>query len=101
MTTNLIPSSESTVSTLSRACDHFLQQLLQKAEASLLLDARVRDQAVNNLERFRVWGNNIAAFKSPRSTASLEYRLRDAPQVLDRFKSRLQELIDSGTQGTG
>ncbi|KAH6716453.1 hypothetical protein BKA61DRAFT_343041 [Leptodontidium sp. MPI-SDFR-AT-0119] len=98
MTTTQIPSSESTVSTFSRTCDRLLQQLLQNAEASLLFDARARDQAENNLERFRIWGNNIAAFKTPRSTASLEYRLRDAPQVLDRFKSRLQELIDSSTQ---
>lgn len=100
MTTTQILSSESTVSTFSRTCDRLLQQLLQNAEASLLFDARARDQAENNLERFRIWGNNIAAFKTPRSTASLEYRLRDAPQVLDRFKSRLQELIDSSTQGT-
>jgi len=100
MTTDLTPSPESTVFTLSRACDRLLHQLLQNAEASSLLDARLRGQAENNLERFRVWGNNIAAFKSPKSTASLEYRLRAAPQVLDRFKSRLQELIDSCTLGT-
>lgn len=92
---------ESAVSTLSTTCDGRLQQLLQKADASSLLDAGVRGQAENNLERFRVWGNNIGAFKDPRSTASLEHRLKDAPQVLDRFKSRLQELIDSCTQGTG
>jgi hypothetical protein len=100
MTTTLVPLAEPIVSAFSSICDRLLQQLLQNAEASLLFDARVRDQAENNLERFRVWGNNIAAFKNPRSTASLEHRLRDAPQVLDRFKSRLQELIDSSTQGT-
>ena len=100
MTTNPTPPPESTVFTLSRACDGLLYQLLQNAEASSLLDTRLRGQAENNFERFRVWGNNVAAFKSPKSTASLEYRLRAAPQVLDRFKNRLRELIDSCTLGT-
>jgi hypothetical protein len=97
MTSIPTPQPELTISSLSRTCDRLLHKLLQDVETSFI--SELRDQAENNLGRFRVWANNIAAFKDPKSTVSLEYRLRDADEMLDRFKNGLQELIDSSTQG--
>jgi len=49
--------------------------------------------------RFMAWGINIAAFRDGRLSTSLDYRLRDAPEIRGRLLSvlgYLQEYLNDG-----
>src|SRR6266536_6101440 len=49
--------------------------------------------------RFMVWANNIGALQGPQKQSSLDYRLREAPQVRQQVIRLLDRLSFSATQG--
>lgn len=57
-----------------------------------------RDLA-NIQERFSQWAGNLGALQPPESHLSLEYRLRNSPQIHHAIDGMLQELYDSAQSG--
>ncbi|KAH7403443.1 hypothetical protein BKA64DRAFT_450220 [Cadophora sp. MPI-SDFR-AT-0126] len=52
-------------------------------------------EAVDALDRFRIWASNIGAFQDINVKSSLEYRIRDAPKIANQITELLGELIES------
>jgi hypothetical protein len=53
----------------------------------------------DELGRFRVWAGNMGALQDPDSTASLDFRLIDAPQIRQQVLRILRRLIQSIQKG--
>ena len=58
----------------------------------------VTDEAVTDVaERFALWARNIGAFHPQGSQLSLEFRLRDAPEIREWVCELLEDLADTFT----
>jgi hypothetical protein len=88
------------VSDLARRCASFFQDLCSSLEKPTILDPEISLQTVHDeLGRFRVWAGNIGALQNAKSRHSLDYRLRDAPQIQKQVVRILVRLRDSLRRG--
>ncbi|KAK2605572.1 hypothetical protein N8I77_008401 [Diaporthe amygdali] len=88
------PSSED-IRLKSIACEEALLALVAGAKRQFpsgLIDLR---EIQNHHERFTQWAGNLGAFHNPESRLSLEYRLRNSPQIRDAILRLLADLCDS------
>jgi len=77
------------VSSLAAQCDRFLFE----TQSNYTLNHHLRLDLVNLRTRFRIWAGNVGAFAP--ENASIDYRLRDDPDVASIFSSMLGALKTS------
>ena len=72
------------------------------ALCSLLPEAdRIAHPAlVDQLGRFKIWAGNIGAFQELPLPSSLDYRLREAPKIVDQVIELLDDLDETLQEGT-
>lgn len=58
------------------------------------------EQLRDSLERFKMWAGSCGAFKSPQDLLSLDCRLKSAPEVADRLRQILSDVLDLLRAGT-
>jgi hypothetical protein len=73
-----------------------------KAISSLLRHEHIRGETANRLEeqlaRFKLWASNIGVFAARRW--SLDYRLRDSPDIIELVVELLRAVIVRTSYGT-
>lgn len=86
----------SVLAAASSEAAHSFEQL-----CSLLYDTTCEDRSAltqhmveDQLARFRIWSGNIGAFKHLPSMASLDYRLRESPNIATQVYDHLRDLMD-------
>ena len=57
------------------------------------------DGCTAQLGRFRIWALNIGALQDAHLPTSLEYRLREAPKLVDRIVELLEDIEESIEDG--
>jgi hypothetical protein len=57
------------------------------------------DESCGHVGRFRIWANNIGSLQDVSKTTSLEYRLRDAPKIIQRILELLEDINESLDDG--
>jgi len=99
-------NQEATIATLSVSCQTHFEEFIDALEATSTRMRTERNESryelsrtavEDELDRFRLWANNIGAAKIGR--ASLDYRLRDAEYLFRNVKSLLVDLERSLSQG--
>lgn len=98
LTDTLNASSQMSISALAldclsrfdKICDD-LQSLGQETAKGNGYDRNLVFLAMQDARvRFKAWGNNIAAFRKGHLPSSLEFRLREAPEI----RTRLLQVLD-------
>lgn len=75
----------------SKACLSGLERLCRLSATSELSS----DGCTAQLGRFRIWAFNIGALQEAHLPTSLEYRLREAPKLVDRIVELLEDMEES------
>lgn len=101
------PSSLNSISSLSQdclrrfegICDE-LQKLDQETASKNRYDRNLVLLALQDARaRFKAWGTSIAGFRKPHLPTSLDFRLREAPEIRTRLLQvleYLQEYLNDG-----
>ena len=63
-------------------------------------DRIVHPALVDQLGRLKIWAGNIGAFQALPLQSSLDYRLREAPKIVDQVIELLNELNETLQEGT-
>ncbi len=63
-------------------------------------DQIARPALVDLLGRFKIWAGNIGAFQELPLPSSLDYRLREAPKIVDQVIELLDDLDETLQEGT-
>lgn len=79
----------------SKACLSGLERLCRLSATSELSS----DGCTAQLGRFRIWAFNIGALQEAHLPTSLEYRLREAPKLVDRTLELLEDMEESIEDG--
>ncbi|KPM41492.1 hypothetical protein AK830_g5087 [Neonectria ditissima] len=88
-----------TISTLSLQCSTVLDSLFRCAQEGD--EKAYQDSVEDDRGRYRVWAANLGALQAPKSSKSLDYRLRDALQMRDSVISGLHRLSSVGERAVG
>jgi len=94
MTTNLSRLNGS-ISRHGAVCLDGLEGLCKSSITSQLSP----DDCAAQLGRFRIWALNIGALQDAHLPTSLEYRLREAPKLVDRIVELLEDIEESIEDG--
>lgn len=78
-----------------KACLDGLERLCKLSATSVLSS----DGCAAQLGRFRIWAFNIGALQEAHLPSSLEFRLREAPKLVDRIVELLEDLEESIEDG--
>jgi hypothetical protein len=94
-------TSDPSLSFKGRSCVAAINELCAKLRNPdcKYLDEISPSAVEDESRRFKVWANNIGAFQGPQKQSSLDYRLREAPQVRQQVVRLLDRLSFSATQG--
>lgn len=84
-----------TIARHGKACLDGLERLCKLSATSELSC----DECTAQLGRFRIWAFNIGALQEAHLPTSLEYRLREAPKLVDRIVELLEDIEESIEDG--
>ena len=97
VTTEPRPSTSSSIHSRYQACESLLTGIFEAVPSAsntehqcLIEDAR---------GRLRIWADNVGAVRPPKSSASLDYRLRDADVMRSGIESALDRLLSLAQRG--
>lgn len=63
-------------------------------------DRIVRPALIDQLGRLKIWAGNIGAFQELPLLSSLDYRLREAPKIVNQVIELLNDLNETLQEGT-
>ncbi len=63
-------------------------------------DRTARPALVDQLGRLKIWAGNIGAFQELPLPSSLDYRLREAPKIVNQVIELLNDLNETLQEGT-
>jgi hypothetical protein len=89
------------ISEQCRSCALMLDKISSAAADQRDSARRVNpEQAKDQLDRLSLWMGNIGALHSPESSLSVESRLSDEAEILDRIKELLNDLAEVAGERT-
>lgn len=91
------PNSTPWIGTIGISCIRSFERLIAiLSDRDSLWDGETSlSVAQDELGRFRVWAGNIGGLQQGSKSSSLDYRLREAPQVKGQVMRLLDDLNDS------
>lgn len=87
--------SDSTLYVLATGCRKLFLEITTNKDHALKIEDGAAVTSVEDLSaRFLAWGTNIAALHDSHRRTSLDFRLRQAPDISERARSILEELSE-------
>lgn len=89
--------ADADLSPISRHARECLRQfkVLEQTISGSDVDTVIKESSADSLSRFMIWAGHVGAHHAATDTRSIDYRLRDAPEIVDRLVEILKELDET------
>ncbi|KAK4160462.1 hypothetical protein QBC43DRAFT_373017 [Cladorrhinum sp. PSN259] len=95
-------SSQHLQASISATCTSATSSLatLREKAGHPSVDNALKFESEDHIARLQLWAGNIGALQPPTSAKSLDFRLKDAPQIVTNIHLALQRIADAAGQAS-